>query len=211
MVELKSLCLSHRNAKGSENHEKITVAITSTVLFLTGCGTAVSAATNVTSQSTNVSTSQPISKSPLVGKPAPKFSLKTLDEKSDVSLQQLLGEKKILLINAWASWCYPCQQETPDLIAMSKKYAGEVQFVGVNMTSDDSVSAAKKFVQKYGITYPVLLDLKGTFSHNYQIIGYPTTFILDPNGTVVNIHMGLLTKDQIKQLVNQAVDEVATH
>ncbi|KYP79938.1 TlpA family protein disulfide reductase [Ferroacidibacillus organovorans] len=192
--------------------KKLLLPLLATALFLAGCGTAVSAATNTAAnQTTNVSTSQPISKSPLVGKMAPKFSLQTLNEKSTVSLQQLLAKKKILLINAWASWCYPCQQETPDLIAMSKKYAGQVQFVGVNMTSDDSVSAATTFVQKYGISYPVLLDLKGTFAHNYQIIGYPTTFVLDPNGTLVNIHLGLLTKDQIEQLITQAKNGIAVH
>lgn len=150
--------------------KKLLLPLLATALFLAGCGKAVSATANTTSQAASVSISQPISKSPLVGKPAPKFSLETLNGKSNVSLQQLLG-KKIVLLNAWASWCYPCQQETPDLIAMSKKYAGKVQSVGVNMTSDDSVSAAKDFVHKYGITYPVLLDVKGTFSHDYQLLG----------------------------------------
>lgn len=97
------------------------------------------------------------------------------------------------------------------MIAMSKKYAGEAQFVGVNMTSDDSVADARKFVHKYDITYPVLLDVKGSFSHDYQILGYPTTFVLDPNGTIVNVHLGLLTKEQIQQLIKQAMYGIATH
>jgi len=191
--------------------KKLLLPLLTTALLLAGCGTSVTAGTNVTTQTTNTSTTQPVSKSPLVGKQAPNFSLQTLDQKSDVNLQQLLGKKKVLLINVWASWCYPCQQETPDLIAMSKAYAGKVQFVGVNMTSDDSVSAAKDFVHKYGITYPVLLDSKGAFSHNYQIIGYPTTFVLAPNGTIVNVHIGLLSKGQIQQLIDQAMNGTTTH
>lgn len=184
--------------------KRLLLPIVSIALVLVGCGNVSTAGSKIQETSTNSATSQPVSKSPLVGKAAPNFSLKTLDQKSSISLHQFLG-KKIVLINAWASWCYPCQQETPDLIAMSKKYAGKVQFVGVNMTSDDSVSDAKNFVHKYGITYPVLLDSKGAFSHDYQIIGYPTTFILDPNGTIVNVHIGILTKDQIQQLINQAL------
>ncbi|KUO95912.1 TlpA disulfide reductase family protein [Ferroacidibacillus organovorans] len=192
--------------------KKLVLPLLAMALFLAGCGTTRSAETNTAkNQTTNVSTSQAISKGPLVGKLAPGFSLQTLNEKSTVSLQQLLAKKKVVFINAWASWCYPCQQETPDLIAMSKKYAGKVEFVGVNMTSDDSVSAAKTFVQKYGISYPVLLDLKGTFAHDYQVIGYPTTFVLDPNGTLVNAHIGILSKLQIQQLINQALSGVATH
>ena len=94
---------------------------------------------------------------------------------------------------------------------MSKKYAGKIQFVGVNMTSDhDSVTAAKAFVHQYGITYPTLLDLKGSFFKDYQIIGYPTTFILEPNGTVQNLHVGLLTRSQMESLITNALKSSKT-
>ena len=82
-----------------------------------------------------------VQESPLVGHPALNFDLKTLNEQTTVSLHDLLGKQPIR-INAWVSWCPPCQQETPDLVVMSKKYASKIQFVGVNMTSDhDSVTA----------------------------------------------------------------------
>lgn len=176
-------------------------------MLLAGCGTVsrgARSAAQTTNKITTNTTAQPVSKSPLVGKMAPNFSLQTLDQKSSRSLHQLVG-KKVVLINAFASWCPPCQQETSDLIAMSKKYAGKVQFIGVDMTYVDSVSDAKNFVHKYGITYPVLLDTKGAFSQKYQILGYPTTFILNASGTIVNVHSGILTKTQIQQLITQAL------
>ena len=185
--------------------KKLVLPIASILLLLAGCGTVSTTSAQSSEQTINIAAGQPVPKSPLVGKTAPKFSLPTLDQKSTVSLNQLLGNK-ILVINAWASWCYPCQQETPDLVAMSKKYTGKVEFVGINMTSDDSVTDAKSFVHKYGISYPVLLDTKGAFSHDYQVIGYPTTFIVDPNGTIVNVHIGILTKNQIQQLINEAMN-----
>ncbi|QSO52832.1 TlpA family protein disulfide reductase [Alicyclobacillus curvatus] len=185
--------------------KKLVLPIASILLLLAGCGTVSTTSAQSSEPPTNIAAGQPVPKSPLVGKSAPKFSLPTLDQKSTVSLNQLLGNK-ILVINAWASWCYPCQQETPDLVAMSKKYTGKVEFVGINMTSDDSVTDAKSFVHKYGISYPVLLDTKGAFSHDYQVIGYPTTFIVDPNGTIVNVHIGILTKNQIQQLINEAMN-----
>ena len=185
--------------------KKLVFPIVAILLLLAGCGTVSTTSAQSSEQTTNIAAGQPVPKSPLVGKTAPKFSLPTLDQKSTVSLNQLLGNK-ILVINAWASWCYPCQQETPDLVAMSKKYTGKVEFVGINMTSDDSVTDAKSFVHKYGISYPVLLDTKGAFSHDYQVIGYPTTFIVDPNGTIVNVHIGILTKNQIQQLINEAMN-----
>lgn len=185
--------------------KKLVFPIAAILLLLAGCGTVSTTSVQSSEQTTNIAAGQPVPKSPLVGKTAPKFSLPTLDQKSTVSLNQLLGNK-ILVINAWASWCYPCQQETPDLVAVSKKYTGKVEFIGINMTSDDSVTDAKSFVHKYGISYPVLLDTKGAFSHDYQVIGYPTTFIVDPNGTIVNVHIGILTKNQIQQLINEAMN-----
>lgn len=185
--------------------KKLVFPIAAILLLLAGCGTVSTTSAQSSEQTTNIAAGQPVPKSPLVGKTAPKFSLPTLDQKSTVSLNQLLGNK-ILVINAWASWCYPCQQETPDLVAMSKKYTGKVEFVGINMTSDDSVTDAKSFVHKYGISYPVLLDTKGAFSHDYQVIGYPTTFIVAPNGTIVNVHIGILTKNQMQQLINEAMN-----
>ena len=194
--------------------------ILSLSLLVTGCGivvpdnstggpTTASNSANGTSigQSSQLPTAP---ESPLVGHPAPNFDLKTLNEQSSVSLRDLLGKQPIL-INAWASWCPPCQQETPDLVTMSKKYAGKIQFVGVNMTSDhDSATAAKAFVHQYGVTYPTLLDLQGSFSKDYQIIGYPTTFILEPNGTVQNVHVGLLTRSQMESLITEALKSSKT-
>lgn len=181
-------------------------------ILITGCGTVTAngsagtpgtATTNQPVVQNNPAPSAP--ESPLVGHKAPNFDLKTLSEQTSVPLQSLLGKQPIL-INVWASWCPPCQQETPDLVAMSKKYAGKVQFVGVDMTSDnDSVSAATAFVHQYGVSYLTLLDLKGTFSKDYQIMGYPTTYIVEPNGTVQNMHIGLLTRDQMEALITDAL------
>ena len=188
--------------------------ILSLSLLVTGCGTVVphnSTGGPTTASNSASGASLPTApESPLVGHPAPNFNLKTLNEQTSVSLHELLGKQPIL-INAWASWCPPCQQETPDLVAMSKKYAGKIQFVGVNMTSDhDSVTAAKAFVHQYGITYPTLLDLKGSFFKDYQIIGYPTTFIVEPNGTVQNVHVGLLTQSQMESLIANATKSSKT-
>lgn len=194
--------------------------ILSLSLLVTGCGTVVphnsTGGPTTTSNSANgasigqANSVPAVPESPLVGHPAPNFDLKTLNEKTTVALHDLLGKQPIL-INAWASWCPPCQQETPDLVAMSKKYAGKIQFVGVNMTSDhDSVTAAKAFVHKYGVTYLTLLDLKGSFFKDYQIIGYPTTFILEPNGTAQNVHVGLLTRSQMESLIANALKSSKT-
>ncbi|MCL6444115.1 MAG: TlpA family protein disulfide reductase [Alicyclobacillus sp.] len=143
---------------------------------------------------------------PVPGHIAPGFSLQALnDGGKTISLNGLMHNDKPILINAFASWCEPCQQETPDLVRMASKYAGKIQFVGVNMTQDDKASDAKKFVQKFGITYPVLLDKNGDFMNEYNISGFPTTFLLSSKGKVISVHLGSLTEQQMQAMIAPAL------
>jgi len=179
------------------------LAVCSLVAFVSGCGQPASSPQGSTSGSEgNYSTSAQTN--PLVGQTASPFSLPNL-KGSNTSLQQILTKHEPIVLNAWASWCYPCQQETPDLVALSKKYAGKVEFVGVNMTYDDSISGARSFVQKYHIPYAVALDKTGTFAKSYQIVGYPTTFIVSPSGKIEAVHIGVLTKSQMQSMIQQVL------
>src|SRR5450756_1594368 len=93
------------------------------------------------------STSEALSK-------AEDFTLLDLNN-NKVSLSDFRG--KVVVLNFWATWCPPCIAEAPDLVEVSNAYKDKgVQFIGV---SDDDVSALEKFVNDYGIEYPILLDL----------------------------------------------------
>ncbi|MCL6455031.1 MAG: TlpA family protein disulfide reductase [Alicyclobacillus sp.] len=143
---------------------------------------------------------------PVPGHMAPGFSLKALnDDGKTISLNDLTHNDKPILLNAFASWCEPCQQETPDLVQMASKYAGKIQFVGVNMTQDDSTADADSFVKKFGIKYPVLLDPNGDFMNEYNISGFPTTFLLSSKGKVISVHLGALTEQQLQVMITQAL------
>ena len=120
-----------------------------------------------------------------------------------VKLSSYIG-KKPLLINAWASWCPPCQEETQDLVKMYTKYGSRVQFLGVNLTSLDSVRNAQSFVKKYAIPYPILLDTRGFFYRNYTVIGEPMTYVISPAGKVLS-HIGALSSSQLEQLIQGAL------
>lgn len=182
--------------------KKLVTMAMALVLLTSGCGTVATV-----TKSSNATATQSIAANPMDGHVANDFQLETLDQKQTVSLHNYLGKRPII-INVWASWCPPCKAETPDLEWASKQYAGKVQFIGVNMTSDhDSATRARAFVKKYGVTYPVLLDTKGTFSKEYRIIGYPSTFVIEPNGVIDNVYVGQLNKKQIKSLVSQAIQD----
>ncbi|MCY0876919.1 MAG: TlpA disulfide reductase family protein [Firmicutes bacterium] len=149
---------------------------------------------------------QAVAFSPTLGHRAPLFTLKSLAGQS-VSLSQFAG--KLVFVNFFASWCPPCQAETPDLVKMYKQYGSRVQFIGVDLTSSDTEADVRKFVARYGITYPVLLDQEGAVAQSYQVLGIPTSLFIDRSGVIVakaegGMSSALMQKD-FSQLVNRPV------
>lgn len=179
------------------------------LLVLVGCGAPNGIQTNGTGGNTSgtgngVTTANTTAPAGIaIGAKAPEFSLSEMNGKKTVTLKQLLGSKPIIL-NAWASWCGPCQREQPDLLKMAKQYAGKVTVIGINMTAEDSVAGAKKFVADYGVSYPVLMDTKADFYNNYQLVGFPTTFLISPSGKIEFMHAGMLDQSQLEALFKKA-------
>lgn len=143
---------------------------------------------------------------PVIGHAAPSFTLSQLNAGAkSITLNDLLRNKKPVLLNAFASWCDPCRQETPDLVRMASEYADKIQIIGVNMTQDDKVSDVSVFIKKFGVNYPVLLDKNGDFMNKYNVSGFPTTFLLDSNGDILSTHVGLLTKSELQAMITQGL------
>jgi cytochrome c biogenesis protein CcmG/thiol:disulfide interchange protein DsbE len=145
------------------------------------------------------------SAAPAPGRAAPAFELPELGGNRSISLASLLQRHEPIVLNAWASWCDPCKKETPLLVQAAKQYKGKVLFVGVNMTDDDSVADAGRFVRSYHIPYLTLADVNGEFSKAYHIEGYPTTFFIDRDGKVLHIDQGQLNKDDLQAMIEQAL------
>lgn len=133
---------------------------------------------------------------PQVGHPAPDFTLSALHG-PPVTLSSLQG--KPVYVNFWASWCIPCQQETPGIIQMYRQYGRQIAFIGVNATADDSVASARAFAKRFGIPYPVLLDTAGTAMSAYDLIGMPASFFISAKGIIVARVVGAMTTSVMKQ------------
>lgn len=88
---------------------------------------------------------------------------------------------KRTVINFFGAWCYWCNAEAPDLATFSKAHP-DVAFVGVD--SGEQAADGSAFVQKYGLTYPVVSDPNGVIANQFKVRGYPTTFFLDANGVI---------------------------
>ncbi len=127
------------------------------------------------------------------GKPAPDFTLTTFDGGS-FSLSSQRG--KVVLINFWASWCGPCQEEAPVLQDGWQRYRERgVTFVGVNIW--DKEEDARAFIARYGVTYINGPDASGKIAVDYGVAGVPETFLVSPDGTVAQKFVGTINSPEI--------------
>ena len=135
--------------------------------------------------------------SPLIGHPAPDFSLPTLGSHpgSTIHLASLKG--KAVMLNFWASWCVPCQHEAPLLEATWRSVQNQgVVFLGIDYQDDHTQGL--NFLHTYGITYLNVADSSGATAINYGLSGVPETFFLNRQGMIVSKVIGELTKQSLQ-------------
>lgn len=137
-----------------------------------------------------------------VGKPAPDFSLKTIDGKL-MKLSDLRG--KAVLINLWASWCPPCQYEMPGIQAAYEKYKNKgLVVLGIDFAVQDHLEDVKAFIQEFNLTFPILLDETGDVSVDlYGMRGLPTSYFIDPGGVIQRIQIGPMLPDKIDEYLTE--------
>ena len=135
--------------------------------------------------------------SPLVGKPAPLFSLAKLEApEQNFSPKDMLG--KVWLLNVWASWCVACLQEHPVLVEFSK--SGVLPIYGLNYK--DRPDAAKAWLAKNGNPYNVsIVDADGRVGIDYGVYGVPETFLIDKQGVIRFKQIGALTPEVLQDKV----------
>ncbi len=133
----------------------------------------------------------------LRGKPAPAFTLKTVDGKT-VSLSDYKG--KAVLVNFWATWCGPCKLEMPWLIDVQKKYSDQGFTVLGLSEDDDTAKKVGDFAKSIGVDYPILMANESV-SKAYggaDGIGYlPISFYIGRDGKVVSEIGGLISQSEI--------------
>jgi thiol-disulfide isomerase/thioredoxin len=118
---------------------------------------------------------------------APDFKLADLDGKP---LTLAAAHGKVVLLNFWATWCGPCREEIPDLIALQAKYKDNLQIIGISV-DDDERDMVKKVVEETGINYQVAMASPEVRMQYGGVTALPTSFVLDTEGRVVQKHEGL--------------------
>jgi cytochrome c biogenesis protein CcmG/thiol:disulfide interchange protein DsbE len=130
-------------------------------------------------------------------RPAPLFAL-TLFSGSRWQLSDHRG--KPVVVNFWASWCPPCQDEAPVLQQGWLAYRDRVDFIGVDVWDTDK--EAQAFLRDHGATYPSAPDPAGNVAVNYGLTGVPETFFLDRNGQIIHHYIGPLDAASLKSLLD---------
>jgi cytochrome c biogenesis protein CcmG/thiol:disulfide interchange protein DsbE len=131
--------------------------------------------------------------SPLIGKPAPQFSLPLLNDPSkNVGSAELAGQP--YLLNVFASWCFACREEHPVLMRDGKRLG--VKLVGFNYK--DAPDDAKRWIAQYGDPYDVIIaDVPGDVAIDFGVTGAPETFLVDAKGIVRYKYISPITPEII--------------
>lgn len=125
----------------------------------------------------------------------------------DFSLESLTGETvwlgdqlgKPVIINFWATWCAPCELEMPLFQEYYEKYAPDLQILAVNFS--EPVEDIQPFVDRLGMTFPVLLDPDGKVSKLYRVRALPVTYFIDRQGSVQAMYLGSLSRAKFEEFI----------
>ncbi|PYQ47092.1 MAG: thiol:disulfide interchange protein [Acidobacteria bacterium] len=139
-------------------------------------------------------------KSPLIGKPAPPFTLKAVGTGQTIDINALRG--KPVVVNFWATWCVPCYQEHPVLVENARRIPN-VQFVGV--VFNDTEDKINEFLRERGSSYPTLLDQQGKTAIAYGVGGVPETYFLNRQGVIVAKFTGPMTTEILQSNLAKAM------
>lgn len=143
-------------------------------------------------------------RSPLVGKPAPDFSLAIVhggDQDARLRLADLRGRP--VLLDFWATWCGPCQLEAPLLDRLHRR-AEKSGLVVVGVDTGDKASAAQRFAEQKNLSYPIVYDDGDRVQALYEVTSLPTLVLVGRDGVVVEVESGYTSESALDELVARA-------
>ena len=121
------------------------------------------------------------------GSAAPDFTLSQLSSDSPISLSDLRG--RVVLVNFWATWCKPCEDEIPAMERLYRVLHPEgFELLAISVGEEPSV--VREFCDRLGVTFPVLLDTEKQVASDWQTFAFPESLLVDRDGTVLERYVG---------------------
>ena len=131
--------------------------------------------------------------------PAPGFTLDPLDGGEPVSLAALRG--KTVVLDFWATWCPPCEFQVPELNAFYDAHRGDTDVAVFGISIDtEGREVVQQWVTEKGVRYPILMGGED-LARKYGAMGFPTTFVVGPDGGLVEHHVGLIETETLEKAV----------
>lgn len=127
-------------------------------------------------------------------KPIPELTMTTLDGKT-ITSKDLAG--KVVIVNFWATWCAPCRAEIPDLVKLQTQYKDHLMIIGV-LSEDEPGPHVSRFADDYKINYPIVPETRELLAAFPGIYALPTTFMVAPDGKMMQKHIGQIRPAQIE-------------
>ncbi|GMQ85800.1 MAG: hypothetical protein BMS9Abin07_1368 [Acidimicrobiia bacterium] len=148
-------------------------------------------AASCTQQGTILPSAQTITGS---AEPAADFSVVTFAGPTFSLSGHLAEDGRPVFLNLWASWCFPCRAEMPDIDEAATRHP-DVAFIGIAVADD--VDRARDFADEIAVGYPLAFDENDLVENGYRPVGLPATYLISPDGVIVETIFGPLTADQI--------------
>jgi thiol-disulfide isomerase/thioredoxin len=127
-------------------------------------------------------------------KTVPELTMTTLDGKT-ITSKELAG--KVVIYNFWATWCVPCRTEIPDLIKLQTQYKDQLVIIGV-LSEDEPGPNVSRFAVDYKMNYPIVPETPELTAAFTGIYALPTTFMVGPDGRIMQKHVGQIRPAQIE-------------
>ena len=137
-----------------------------------------------------------------LGEPAPDGPVERLDGSGEATLADYRG--KWLLVNFWASWCKPCEEESPAIEGFAREHRDELVVIGIN--SEDSTGDATEFVEENGLSWEFFKDTEDERADDYGVLGLPETFLVDPEGDLALLYRGPVDRDYLDEFVTPLIE-----
>ena len=182
---------AQRQKKMRQNNLTLVAAI---ILIVGGLGTLIWLGIRPKEEPTTVFSEQARAQQ---GGTAVNFELDLLDGGS-VALADYEGD--VIVMNFWATWCPPCRAEMPGLNRFYEAHRDE-GLVILAINAQEDAATVRPFIDANGFSFPVLLDLQGRVAQQYSTRSFPTTFIIDREGTIQHVQTGEISERELETIV----------